>query len=88
MTLSYNGATYRLAPDELARLVEHGVIVPDPMLPGAYELAPDHLIDGIGGDTIVVSRQTGADATGEGTDEGRRRLIAVRYMHRDGEGAR
>ncbi len=84
--LSYDGTTYRIAADELARLLAGGVIVADPMMPGAYELARDHLIEEIGGDTIVVSRQTGADARGEGTDTGRQRMIAVRYMHRDGQG--
>ena len=84
--LSYNGATYTLSAKDVERLLSHGVIIPDPMSPEAYELAPEHLIDELGEDVLVVSRTSGAEARGEGTDLGRQRMIAVRFMHRDGQG--
>lgn len=83
--LSYNGATYTLSGEDAEALLGRGLIVPDPMSRDSYELAPEHLIEELG-DLLVVSRQTGADARGEGTDLGRQRMIAVRFMHRDGQG--
>jgi hypothetical protein len=84
--LSYDGTVYRLAAAELGRMLASGVIRPDPMVRDAYELAPEHLIEELSDGSLVVSRQTGAEARGEGTDLGRQRMIAVRFMHRDGQG--
>lgn len=86
--LSYNGATYRLGGAPLARLLAAGVVVADPMTAGVYELAPEHLIEELDADTIVVARRSGSEARGEGSDVGKQRMLAVRYMHREGEGGR
>ena len=84
--LSYNGTVYRLAAVDLERLLARGVIRADRIDGDSYELAPEHLIEELGDGSIVVSHQTGAEARGEGTDLGRQRMIAVRFMHRDGQG--
>lgn len=86
--LSYNGATYTLSAEDVDRLLTHGVIVPDPTSRGSFELAPEHLIEELGDDVPVVTRISGAEARGEGTDTGRQRMIAVRFMHRDAQGGR
>ncbi|HET9682187.1 MAG TPA: hypothetical protein VFP19_09125 [Candidatus Limnocylindrales bacterium] len=83
--LSYDGTTYTLSVEDVERLLGRGLIVPDAMSRDSYDLAPEHLIEELG-DLLVVSRRTGADARGEGTDVGRQRMIAVRFMHRDGQG--
>jgi hypothetical protein len=85
--LSYNGTTYRLSAAEADDLLARDVIVRDPMTPHAYELARDHLIEEIGTDPAVVDYHTGADARGEGDDVIRQKMLAVRYQHRDGDGA-
>jgi hypothetical protein len=73
--LSYNGTTYRLSAAEVEDLLGRGVIVADSIAPDAFELAREHTIDEIG-----------AEARGEGGDLVRQKMLAVRYMHRDGQG--
>jgi hypothetical protein len=85
--LSYNGTTYRLSAEEVADLLTRGVIVADPMTRDAYELAGEHLIEEIEGSATVVDHRTGDEARGEGTDVIRQKMLAVRYQHRDGQGA-
>jgi alkylhydroperoxidase family enzyme len=84
--LSYDGTTYRLTAAEVETLLARGVIVVDPLTPSSFELARDHLIEELGSDPVVVDHETGAEARREGTDEVRQRMLAVRYMHRDGQG--
>ena len=83
--LSYNGTIYTIAADDIGRLLARGVIVADASYRDAYELAPDHLIEELPDAALVVSRRTGAEARGGTTDVANKRLLAVRYLHRDGQ---
>lgn len=84
--LTYDGTTYRLDAAAVADLLERRVIVPDPMVRGQYELSPDHLIAEVEGCASFVGFRAGDDIRGESVEEGRRRMSAVRFQHRDGQG--
>jgi hypothetical protein len=86
--LVYDGVTYRLPAEALADLLARGVIVPDRQDGGQYALAPEHLIDEIEALSTVLERRSGEEARGEVEDLGKRRMLAVRFMHRDGQGGR
>jgi hypothetical protein len=86
--LTYNGTTYRLDEAAVADLLAAGVIRPDPMTKGQFELAPDHLIEEVEARATFEGFQAGADARGESAVVGRRKLFAVSFQHRDGQGGR
>ena len=86
--LTYDGTTYRLDGASIPGLLARGVIVIETGVKDGYELAVEHVIEDIGADSIVVAHRTGAEARGEGSDDGKRGMIAVQFMHRDGQGGR
>ncbi len=86
--LTYDGTTYRLDAGAVAELLGRGVIVADPMSPGRYDLSPDHLIEEVESVASFGGFVSGDVARGE-DDPGRlRRVIAVAFQHRDGQGGR
>lgn len=86
--LTYNGTTYRLDETGLADLLSRGVIRPDPMTRGQFELASDHLIEEVEASATVEGFQTGDDGRGEPGVIGKRGLLKVGFQHRDGQGGR
>jgi hypothetical protein len=86
--LTYNGTAYRLDEAAVADLMTRGVIRPDPMTEGQFELSSDHLIEEVEAGATFEGFQTGDDARGESAVIGRRRLFGVSLQHRDGQGGR
>ncbi len=84
--ISYNGTTYRFTAAEIESLLARGVIMVDPLTPNAFELAREHVIEELGADPVVLDHTTGEEARGEGLGEVGQKMLAVRYLHRDGQG--
>ena len=86
--LVHNGTTYELSEAAVPDLLGRGVIVPDTDDPRQFALDPHHLIGEVEDFAMSVERRAGDDARGADSNEGRRRLFAIRFAHRDGQGGR
>jgi hypothetical protein len=86
--LTYDGTTYRLANEAVGDLLARGVIVPDEESRGRFRLDLEHVVGEIEPFATPVERVAGDEADEAGSVEGRRRLFAVRFAHRDGQGGR
>jgi hypothetical protein len=84
--LVHNGTTYQLSEAAVPELLGRGVIVSDTNDPRQFVLDPHHLMDEVEDFATRVERRAGDDARGADSPEGRRRLFAVRFAHRDGQG--
>jgi hypothetical protein len=85
--LAYNGTVYRLPAVVVTELVAQGVIIPSRDGRGPFALGPEHLIDEVEPFATVLGRRSGAEAR-SGDDVAKQRMLALRYQHRDGQGAR
>jgi hypothetical protein len=86
--LTYDGTTWRIDPAAIPDLVDRGVILPDPMNPGRFDLSPAHRIEEVEEHAAFERFQAGDEVRGESAAGGRRRLFAVSLLHRDGQGGR
>jgi hypothetical protein len=86
--LTYDGTTYRLANESVGDLLARGVIVPDDENRGRFKLDLEHVVEEIEPYATPVERVAGHEADEADSVEGRRRLAAVRFAHRDGQGGR
>lgn len=84
--LTYDGTTYDLPADAVADLLARGVIVRDELHADQFELSREHVIAEVEPFAIFDGYVAGDDARGESSVEGRRRLFAVSFQHRDGQG--
>jgi len=85
--VTYNGTTYRIDGEHASQLIAAGVIVPDDERRGEYRLDIHHVIDEIEAYATPVDRGPTNDDRGPGMVEaGKRRMLAVRFGHRDGQG--
>ncbi|HYM85010.1 MAG TPA: hypothetical protein VEY67_12765 [Candidatus Dormibacteraeota bacterium] len=85
--LTYDGTTYRLAEAAVDDLVARGVILPDPLNAGRYDLSAEHLIDEVVPLATFESYASGEDAREGSRDDAAARLreLSLQY-HRDGQG--
>jgi hypothetical protein len=83
--LTYDGTTYRLANEAVGDLIARCVIVPDEENRGRLRLDLEHGVEEIEPFASPVERLTGEEAREETSVEGRRRLLAARFGHRDGQ---
>jgi hypothetical protein len=83
---TYNGTTYRLRDESVGDLLARGVIVPDEDDADRFRLDLEHVIEEIEPFATISEHLSGDDARGEGQDTAKRRLFAVRFGHRDGQG--
>lgn len=81
--LTYDGTTYRLDASAIVDLLARGIIVPDPMNIGSFELVASHLIEEVAPLAAFEGFQAGTEARGESTGRQRRIIVAT---HRDGQG--
>jgi hypothetical protein len=84
--LTYDGTTYRLANEAVADLLSRGVIVPDEENRGRFRLDLEHVVEEIDPFATPIERLAGNEAEDAGSDEGRRRLLAVRFQHHETRG--
>jgi hypothetical protein len=86
--LTYDGTTYRLATESVVGLLARGVIAPDEENRGRFRLDLEHVVEEIEPHATPVAHLPGDSADEATSAEGRRRLLAVRFAHRDGQGGR
>jgi hypothetical protein len=86
--LTYHGTTYLLNDEAVGDLVARGVVRADEDNDGQFTLDLEHVIDEIEPFATVLGRQSRDDARTRDQELASRRLLAVRFSHRDGQGGR